>query len=464
MKQISRNTDFTKGSIPRHLVLFTIPMIIGNLLQALYNTVDSIWVGRFLGKEALSAVTVSFPISFTLIALALGLTQATTTLVSQYFGAGDMREVRKTIANSLVILSILAAIISVVGILARFSLLRLINVPPDVMELAASYLQIYLTGLVPMFIFNAISAILRGLGDSRSPLVFLAYATITNIILDPIMIFGVGPIPKMGVAGAALATVIAQTLSAILALRYLIRADLLRLGKEMFYFDKRLTWITFRIGIPAGLQQVLVSLSGLAVSSIINRFGSSVVAGFGVGQKIDQFAFLPAMSMGVAVSALVGQNLGAQRVDRVYESVKWSTILGGGITGCVALFVLAFPGFLVSFFTTDANVLAVGTMYLRILSFAYVAFALMFTFGGVLRGAGDTIPTMLVTLISLWMIRIPLAYYLSTIRGLGERGAFLAIMFSPMVGVLLNYIYYKTGYWKRHKLTERSLQLGSVEE
>ena len=316
MKQISRNTDFTKGSIPRHLVLFTIPMIIGNLLQALYNTVDSIWVGRFLGKEALSAVTVSFPISFTLIALALGLTQATTTLVSQYFGAGDMREVRKTIANSLVILSILAAIISVVGILARFSLLRLINVPPDVMELAASYLQIYLTGLVPMFIFNAISAILRGLGDSRSPLVFLAYATITNIILDPIMIFGVGPIPKMGVAGAALATVIAQTLSAILALRYLIRADLLRLGKEMFYFDKRLTWITFRIGIPAGLQQVLVSLSGLAVSSIINRFEVqwSLVLGW---PKIDQFAFLPAMSMGVAVSALVGQNFGSSKVDRV---------------------------------------------------------------------------------------------------------------------------------------------------
>ena len=208
--QRTQITDFTEGSIPKHLVMFSIPMLLGNLLQALYNTVDSIWVGRFLGPHALAAVSVGFPVIFALIALVNGVTMATTILVSQYFGARQQERLVKTVTNSLILLVALGLIISVIGVVFRRPLLELINTPPEIIDMASEYLAIYMAGLVGMFLYNVASAILRGLGDSRTPLRFLAYATFLNIVLDPLLIFGLGPIPPMGVAGVALATVIAQ--------------------------------------------------------------------------------------------------------------------------------------------------------------------------------------------------------------------------------------------------------------
>ncbi|MGE5654635.1 MAG: MATE family efflux transporter, partial [Bacillota bacterium] len=304
--------DFTTGSIPRHLIMFAIPMFLGNLLQALYNTVDSIWVGRFLGHRALAAVSVSGPITFALIAMVMGLTMATTTMVAQYYGAQQQHMVRKTVTNSLVLLTVLGVLFSLVGYFLRIPILNLVNAPADIMSDAAGYLGIYSLGLIGMFWYNAAGAIMRGLGDSRTPLRYLAYATVANIILDPLLIFGYGPIPKMGVAGAALATIIAQGGSAVLALVHLERvADLMHLEGDFWKLDGHLTAQTFKIGLPAGLQQTLVSLSGMVVSSIVNGFGSVAVAGFGAGQRIDQFSFMPSMSVGLAVSALVGQNMGA---------------------------------------------------------------------------------------------------------------------------------------------------------
>ncbi len=425
-------------------------MLLGNLLQALYNTIDSIWVGRFLGPNALAAVAVSFPIIFALIALVLGLTMATTTLVAQNYGAKRMEEVKRVIGNSALILTLFALIISIVGILGRRTLLQWINVPPDVIGLASDYLGVFLAGLVPMFLYNVVGAILRGLGDSKTPLKFLAYATCLNILLDPLLIFGLGPIPALGVSGAALATVISQSFSAIVALRYLSKTTgLLDLSKGLRTFDWDLTKLTIRIGLPAGLQQMFVSLSGLVVASIVNRFGSVVMAGFGVGQKLDQFAFLPAMSLGIAVTALVGQNLGANKEERVKEIVRVSVLLGVCLTGLVSLVAFFLPHVLIRLFTQDAAVLLVGTSYLRIVAFSYIAFAIMFTMGGVLRGAGDTLPTMLVTVLALWIVRVPLAFYLSGIESLGEKGAAYAILVSPIVGALSYFAYYKTGRWKR---------------
>lgn len=449
-----RRTDFTQGSIPKHLVLFTLPMLVGNLLQALYNTIDTIWVGRFLGPQALAGVAVSFPLIFALIALILGLTMATTTLVAQYYGAGQIDKVKKTIANSFLLLSILGVIISIIGIVWRRALLRLINVPDDVIEYAASYLGVFMAGLLPMFLYNVAGAILRGLGDSRTPLRFLVYATVLNIVLDPLLIFGFGPIPGLGVAGAALATVISQGFSAVIALRYLgVKSGLMSFSREALAIDLELTRLTLKIGLPAGVQQVFVSLSGLAVSFIVNRFGSVVMAGFGIGQKIDQFAFLPAMSMGIAVSALVGQNLGAGKEERVREIVKWSSILGGGVTSLVSLGAIFFPQAIVALFSSDAVVVQLGASYLRIIAVSYIPFALMFTLSGVLRGAGDTIPAMLITLFSLWAVRIPLAAYLSTWPTLGAQGVFVAIASSPIVGMIIYYFYYRSGRWKRFAVT-----------
>ena len=304
--------DFTSGSIPRHLFVFSIPMFLGNLLQALYNTVDSFWVGRYIGPEALGAVSVSFPVIFAIISLVMGLTMATTTMVAEYKGAGQDSMVRKTVANSILLTSIVGAVSSVVGVLLRDEILTLMQTPPEILDAASLYLGIFLTGLVPMFIYNVVSSILRGLGDSRTGLRYLAYATVFNIVADPLFIFGFGPIPAMGVRGVALATVLAQVLSAVLILRYIVRhTDLLSLDPKVWRLDWQLSWRTFRMGIPAGMHSVVVSFGMIVLTSIINTFGPSTVAAFGVASRMDQFAFMPAMSIGLAVTALVGQNLGA---------------------------------------------------------------------------------------------------------------------------------------------------------
>src|SRR5690606_18351080 len=220
------------------------------------------------------------------------------------------------------------------------------------------------------------------------------------------------PIPALGVGGAALATVIAQGVATVIGVRYLVRIGLLKV--DSWRIDRELTRTTFRIGIPAGVQQSLVSLSIVAVSSLINRYGADVVAGFGAANRIEQFAFLPAMSVGLAVSALVGQNLGAGRDERVGQIVWWSSALSTGITFAVMLVVLALPEVLLRLFTSDPAVLQHGGEYLRIMAFSYIPMALMFTIGGVMRGAGDTAANMWITLGSLWLVRVPLAWYLSS--------------------------------------------------
>ncbi|MDI7247792.1 MAG: MATE family efflux transporter [Bacillota bacterium] len=449
-------TDFTQGSIPRHLVAFSVPLLLGNFLQAAYNTVDSFWVGRYLGPRALAAVSASSPVIFSLISLVMGLTVAITVLVAQSYGAGAIDRVRHVVTNSLVFLAEIGVVISIVGVLCRNILLRAINVPPDVFDQASVYLGIFLAGLVGMFLYNAASAILRGLGDSRTPLRFLAYATVANMVLDPLFIFGVGPIPRMEVAGVALATILAQGFSAAIALVYLRRVSgLMRLGRDWWRLDLHLFALIWRIGLPAGVQQTLVSLSGLAVNSIVNRFGSMAMAGYGVGLRLDQFAFMPAMSGGIAVTSLVGQNLGAGRDERVSETVRWALLLTGGITALFSVTVLSAAENLVAVFTMSADVIAIGAQYLRFAAFSYVPYALMFALSGVLRGAGDTVASMLLTLVSLWLVRVPLAAILSRLPALGITGVWIAIVAGPVAGTVLNYAYYRTGIWRRRVVVRR---------
>lgn len=445
-----KTTDFTKGSIPRHLIVFSIPMFLGNLLQALYNVVNSMWVGRFLGSAELAAVSVGFPIIFTLISLVMGVTMATTTLVAQYYGAQKKDMVTKTISNSLLILTFFGLITTLIGLFFNRSMLILINVPSDVLDMAADYLGVFFSGLIGMFWYNVTSAILRGLGDSKTPLKFLIYATVMNILLDPVLIFGLGPIPALGVRGAALATIISQGFSALIVLRYLfITSGLVVITNDFWKLDFSLIRLIIKIGIPAGLQQTLVSLSALTVSALVTIYGSTVVAGYGAAVRIDHFAFMPAMSIGLAVSALVGQNLGAQKDKRVTEAVRWSSLLATAITLAVTLPALLIPSTLLYPFTEDPGVIAAGSQYLRIMAFSYIPLALMFTLGGVLRGAGDTFVSMVFTLVSLWLIRVPLAAFLSQRTGLGVAGIWIGIAVSPVVGVFLNYLYYRSGKWRK---------------
>lgn len=451
-----RARDFTQGNIFGHLIAFSWPMFLGNFLQALYNTVDTFWVGRFLGTEALAAVSATFPIVFFLVSLVMGVGIATTILVSQYYGARDEKGLKQAINTSLFLMTVSAIIVSIFGILVYKKIFVLINLPESLMKDAGSYLVIFLSGLVLTFLYNGLSAIMRGFGDSLTPLYFLAIATVINIVLDPLLILGIGPIPPMGVAGVAIATVIAQGISAILGMFYLFKkAKLATWDKSLLKPDMHMTKQLIAIGTPAGLQQALVSVAMLFLAGLINKHGEVVVAAYGLGGRIDQFAFMPAMSVALAVSALVGQNLGADKPERVKEVFFYSNLLTTGIALVVTIFVFFFPDFWVRIFTADAAVREVGCTYLRIVSLSYVVFSLMFSTGGISRGAGDTFISMGITLLSLWLVRLPLAKLFADKLGMGPKGIFLAIAVSPIVGLTLNLIYYYSGRWESRNLVKR---------
>jgi len=452
-----RSQDFTQGSIPRHLIVFTWPMLVGQLLQTMYSVVNAIWVGQFLGSDALAATSVGFPIIFALIALVLGLTMATTVLVSQYFGARQPEMVTRAVNSSLLLQVVLGAVVTIVGIAARRPLLALVNTPPEIMDQASAYLGIFLSGMIPMFLFNAVSSVLRGLGDSRTPLRLLVYTTVLNAALDPLLILGLGPIPRLGVAGAALASVISIVVSAVIALRYLpaaSRATLFR--REFLRPDWRIIRATFRIGLPAGLQQVVTSLAIVTVSALVNAFGTEATAGLGLAVRLEQLGIMPAMAVGMAVSALVGQNLGAGNVKRAREVAKWAILLGVGVTLLYVTLAQACPALLMRVFTREAGVAGVGISYLRTVSLVYPFTAVFFVLSGVLRGAGDTTPSLVFTTLCLWVIRVPLAAYLSAKPELGVRGVWLAIAVSPPVNVLLHSLYYRYGPWLKKAVVRRA--------
>ncbi|MGI6034563.1 MAG: MATE family efflux transporter [Limnochordia bacterium] len=445
--------DLTQGSMLRHVILFSLPMLLGNLLQALYNTVDSIWVGKFLGPEALGAVSVSGPVIMVLVSSLMGLTMATTVLVAQYWGAKRPEMVKRTINNTFFLLSIAAIVLTILGIRFNEAILRLINTPEEILPMASSYLNIYLLGLIFMFGYNVTSAILRGLGDSNTPLKFLALATVINIILDPLLILGIGPFPRMEVAGAALATTLAQGISFIAAAGYLNKqGHLLSVNLKEFKFDKDLTLKTIQIGIPSGIQMSVVSIGALVVNSIINTFGTDTVASFGMASRLDQFAMMPSQSISMATSAIAGQNIGAGKEENVKDTVKWATFLAVGIASMMTLIAQLTPATLLSLFTSDEMLLELGKGHLRILSLGYVPMALMFITNGLLRGAGDTFPTMLFSIASLWVIRVPLAKALSSIPSLGANGIWIAMVTSSVLSMLMSRIYYASGRWKEKQI------------
>ncbi|MCG0276688.1 MAG: MATE family efflux transporter [Thermosediminibacteraceae bacterium] len=446
----SADMDFTVGSIPVHLIKFSIPLFAGNLLQTLYNTVDSIWVGKFLGPEALAAVSVSFPIIFVLLSFIMGLTMATTVLVGQYKGAGNMVMVKKTVNSSFVFLGILSIVMSIVGIILHRPILQLMNTPPELIEPASGYMNIFFSGLIFTFAYNAVSAVLRGFGDSKTPLLFLFYATVINIILDPIFIFGYGVLPKMGVNGAALATVLSQAVSFYLAVRHLNKTNhVLSFRFSELKYDKDIVKKIIKIGMPAGIQQTVVALSGTAVMAVVNSFGPMVVAAWGAVSKIDSFSFMPAMSIGLAVSSLSAQNIGAQKYDRVREVMKWGSLMSIMISGLATLAVLIFPEKLLLLFTSDPVLISEGKSILRIIGVAYVPFGLLWVANGILRGAGNTFVPMVISVLSLWGLRVPLAYYLSNFTPLQSKGIWVAIAFSMIMSAFMSLAYYYSGYWKK---------------
>lgn len=453
MKSNRAIKDLTQGNMMKNMLVFSLPMLFGNVLQNLYNWVDSIIVGNYLGYKALAAVNIAFPIMFILTSVILGLTMATSIMISQYAGANDEKMIKRTIGTTTIFLGGAAIIIALIGVFFSKSFLLLVNTPAEIIQDAQGYLIIIMAGVIFTFGYNMTSAVLRGLGDSFTPTIFLIISTVLNALLDIVFIIGLGPIPSMGVSGAALATVIAQGVSYILSMVYLSKkGHLISFKLSELRFDRKIMLKILSLGVPSAVQQFIVSSGLLALSGIINSFGADVIAGFGAGSKIDSFAMLPAMTLSMAASTVTGQCIGAGHKDKVKEVFKNGAILSIAISSATILFVYTLGRPSLYLFTQETKVIDIGINYLRIVSLAYIFLGLNFLFAGILRGAGEIWVNTMITVLIFYGIRVPLAAYLSNKPEFGSSGIWISIALSFTIGCLLNGMYYATGRWKRKNI------------
>lgn len=443
--------DLTEGKPAKLIFNFATPMLIGNVFQQVYNITDSIIVGKFLGKEALAAVGASFPLIFLLISFIIGIATGSTILIAQYFGAKDFEKIRKTIDTLYIFLFFASLTVSVIGITFSESIFRLIKLPEELIPQAALYISVYLTGAVFFFGFNGTSSILRGLGDSKTPLYFLIISTIANIFFDILFVV----VFKWGIAGAAIATVIAQAGAFITTVVYLNRTHpIINLSSRKLHWDKEIFRASIRIGLPTGFQQTFVSIGMIALLRIVNGYGTNVIAAYSVAGRIDNMAALPAMNFGTALSTYVGQNIGARKMQRVKQGLRATLNMSTWTALATSVLIIIFRHPLMALFVSDQAVISIGGEYLLIVGCFYIVFSSMFVIGGVMRGAGDTLIPMFITLLSLWLIRIPLAAVLS--KHFGAQGIWWAIPIAWFMGMTLSFIYYRTGRWKKKSLVKVS--------
>lgn len=443
--------DLSVGNEFKLILHFATPMLLGNIFQQLYNVVDSIVVGNYIGKEALAAVGASFPILFTLISLILGIAIGSTIIIAQYFGAKDINNVKRTIDTLYIFLVVASVAVSIIGITFSTGIFRLIRLPEEVIPEAETYFNIYMAGAILFFLFNGTSAILRGLGDSRTPLYFLILSTILNIVLDLVFIIWFG----WGVEGVAIATLLAQGVAFLAIVIYLNRTHpVIKLTWRRMVFDYGIFMKGVRIGFPIGFQQAFVALSMMAMYWLVNRFGTNTAAAYSVVFRIDSFAALPAMNFANALSTFVGQNLGANRPGRVKTGL-WATFrMTSAIAVTITVIAVLFSRPIMRLFTDDPAVIEIGADYLGIVAFFYITFSTMFVVGGVMRGAGDTFVPMVITFIALWVVRIPVCYFLS--EKWGYIGLWWGIPVAWIIGMILSYLYYLTGRWRKKAVVRQN--------
>lgn len=436
--------DLTEGREAKLILNFALPMLFGNIFQQLYNVIDSIIIGKVLGKEALAAVGASFPLIFALISFVIGIAMGSTIIIAQFFGAKKMNEVKRTVDTLYIFMFFAAIVLMVIGIYSSKYIFKLISLPDDVMPLAIDYFTIYTYGFIFFFGFQGTSAVLRGLGDSKTPVYFLVISMLVNIALDLIFVLWLG----WGVKGVAYATIIAQA-GAFFTIVFYINSyhSFLDFSPLKMRFDKEIFRKSLKIGLPSGIQHTFVAVGFLALYRIVNMFGTPTIAAYSIAMRIDSFAVLPAMNFSAAITTFTGQNIGANKMHRLSKGLEATLKMMSVVSISITVLALAFAVPIISVFTNDAEVVEIGKNYLYIVSPFYIVFSTMFIFMGLLRGAGDTITSMVITIITLWMIRVPASYFLSV--EFGSNGIWWGIPTAWIIGLTISFFYYKTGRWKK---------------
>lgn len=452
IKRLFGAVDMTEGTPWEKILIFTFPMLLGNFAQQLYNTVDSIVVGRYVGDNALAAVGSAAPILNLLIVLFVGISTGATIMVSQYLGGRKREELSITIGNCITLTAIASLFIMVAATLAARPLLILLNTPESILDWCTSYLQILFLGIGGLAYYNILCGVLRGLGDSVSALLYLIVASVLNIILDLVFVAKF----NMGISGVALATVISQSVSAVLCVRKLMKmTDMFDFKKKYLKMNKKISLNVIGLGLPSGVTQAIISMAMILVQSLTNSFGEQFIAANVIVMRVDGFAMLPNFSFGTAMTTYAGQNVGAGNYDRVSKGAKQGTIMAMGFSAVITASILIFGKYLMGIFTSTDTLVTLSMQMMRILAVGYIAVAVTQSLSGVMRGAGDTMTPMWISIVQTIVIRVPLAYglvYLSKSAAYPKGRCellFISLVVSWVMGAVLTAIFYRKGKWMK---------------
>lgn len=443
--------DLTTGSVTKQLMKFAVPFLLSNLLQALYSVADMIIVGHFRGAIGITGVNIGSQINILVTGAALGLAVGGTVLIAQYGGAHKFDEQRKTIGTLFTLYMVIAVVMTAVMLMFGKPLLDLLGTPKEAYGEAESYYDICMAGLVFLFAYNVISAILRGMGDSKRPLYFVLIAAIGNIVGDYILCGSF----DMGAAGAAYATVGAQGLSVILSLIYLFKNKFFaEYHASDFKIDKEKAKMLLKIGLPSSVQQVVVSFSFLTLTALVNSLPNALVASAcqGIGGKVNSFAILPALAMSSAVSSMAGQNIGAGEIDRAKKTMFAGMRIAFLISAVVFVIVEAFPDFIIGLFDKTPETIETGRTYLRLIALDYLLVPFVFCMNGLAIGAGYTNFALFNACFSSIIVRVPLAYIVVKVSTLGFDGVGLATGLASAASIIVGIIFISSGKWKKPKI------------
>lgn len=443
--------DMTQGNEAKALIFFALPMVLGNLFQQLYNIIDSMVVGNFVGSNALAAVGASTSVCFLFVAIATGISIGCSVIISQLFGAKQIAKMKTAISTSLIFIFAISTVLTVVGLIFSPAILKFMQTPEEILTDASTYLSIYFAGLIFLFLYNGMTAVYNGLGKSKIPLVFLAFSSVLNVGLDLLFVIRF----HMGVAGVAWATLISQAASSIISFIFLLHVlkNIESNENKNTVFDKGLLKHMLAVAIPSCLQQSIVSLGFLGVQALVNGYGAVVIAGYTAASKIDSIAIMPMVSVGNAVSTFTAQNMGAKKTERVKSGYRAGLLMSAGISLTVTLVLYLFGSQLIGAFVDSAanqDVIAVGVEYLRTVSLFYIVMGFMNNTNGVLRGSGDMKIFMAVTLCNFGT-RVIMAYALAA-TPLGKSAVWWAIPLGWAVGLVISLVRFLSGKWKKLSL------------
>ena len=433
----------TEGSIAKSILLFAVPLILGNLLQQLYNTADSIIVGNFVGANALAAVGSSGSPIYLLIGFSQGVAVGAGVVVAQYLGAKDRFDTQQAVHTALAISVVMGLVLTIGGVACGRALLEWMNTPAEVLDDAVTYIRIYFGGVLFSVVYNMIAGILNAAGNSRRSLIYLAYASVTNIVLDLVFIVGL----KMGVAGAAIATDISQLVSCVLSLNFLLKVeDDYRVRLREIRLHKKMALRIIRVGLPTGIQNMVISFSNVLVQSSVNSYGAAAMAGFAAYMKIDGFNILPVSSISMAATTFVGQNYGAGRMDRVKKSVWVTLVMGLCYTLVTGALLLMGQDAILRLFTSEEAVIAFGKTAMRWFCPFYFLLSILHGLAGAVRGTGASVPPMVVLLVSLCLFRIVWIQFILPFIGT-YTGVMMVYPVSWALGAVLMVLYTWKGKW-----------------